>query len=74
VVHDALAVGLLVWPEMFVRSRMALEIVTEGPEAGRSKPMVAKDPRRKLSLVMSLPVGDFLENLLETLCHEKFVV
>ncbi len=74
VVHDALAVGCLIWPEMFIRSGMAVEVVIEGAEAGRSKPAVTRDPKRKISVVMSLSVVDFMENLLETLCHEKFVV
>ncbi len=73
-VHDALAVGVLLWPHLFMRSRMALEMVTTGEQAGRCKPMVAKDKRQQLAVVISVNVGEFLGNLLEELCQEKFVV
>lgn len=73
-VHDALAVGTLLWPELFLRSKMALEVLAEGKEAGRSRPMIAKDKRKQVSVVISVSVGDFLENLLDQLCHERFVV
>lgn len=73
-VHDAVAAGVLLWPELFMRSKMALEMVVSGEQAGRCKPMVAKDKRRQLAVVISVNVVDFLENLLEQLCQEKFVV
>jgi len=73
-VHDPLTVGTLLWPALFLQSRMALEITTSGPQAGRSKPMIAKDKKRQLSVVISVNVADFLEHLLERLCHEQFVV
>ena len=57
-----------------MRSRMTLEIVTAGEQAGRCKPMVAKDKSRQLAVVISVNVGEFLERLLEQLCQEKFVV
>ena len=73
-VHDALAVGALLWPQLFMRSKMGLELVTMGAEAGRCKPVVAKGKSRQLAVVISVHVGEFLDNLLEQLCHEKFVV
>jgi len=73
-VHDALAVGVLLWPQFFMRSMMGLKMVTTGEQAGRCKPVVAKGKRRQLAVVISVQVGEFLDNLLERLCHEKFVV
>lgn len=73
-VHDALAVGTLLWPELFLRSKMGMEIVISGPQVGRSKPKIAKDKSKQIAVVVSVNVLDFLENLLETLCQEKFVV
>jgi purine nucleosidase len=74
-VHDALALGVLLWPELFMQSKMALQIVTTGKEAGRSKPAMARDKQHKqLGVVISVNVDDFLENLIEQLCHQKFVV
>jgi hypothetical protein len=36
--------------------------------------MVAKDKKRQVRVVISVNAADFLETLLEQLCHEKFVV
>lgn len=73
-VHDALAVGVLLWPEMFLQARMALEVTTGGEQVGRSRPAVARDRKRQLGVVTAVNTVDFLENLIETLCDEKFVV
>lgn len=74
VVHDALAVGFLLWPQLFGRARMALEIAVDGEKAGQSRPQVSKDKARQLHVVISANPVDFLENMLETLCQEHFVV
>ncbi len=73
-VHDAVAVGVLLWPAMFMRSRMGLDITASGEQAGRSKPIMTKDKGRQVAVVISVNVVDFMENLLERLCHERFVV
>jgi purine nucleosidase len=73
-VHDPLTVGTLLWPELFLRSKMALDITTSGPQAGKTKPVIAKDKTRQLSVVISVNVDGFMENLMERLCREKFVV
>lgn len=73
-VHDALAVGMITWPDLFLQARMRLDVTVEGSEAGRSKPVVAKDKSKELSVLMSVNSVDFLENLLEGLCQEEFVV
>lgn len=73
-VHDALTVGTLLWPQLFLRSKMGIEMVLDGPQAGRSKPMLAKDKSRQVSVVISVNADDFLENMLERLCQQEFVV
>jgi purine nucleosidase len=73
-VHDALAVGVLLWPELFTQARMGIEITLAGKEAGRSKPVVVRDKQRQVGVVISVNAGDFLEKMLGALCDEKFIV
>jgi len=73
-IHDALAVGVLLWPEMFMRAKMGLDIVLTGEQIGKCKPIVGKDKSRQVAVVISVNAVDFLENVLEVLCNEKFVV
>lgn len=73
-VHDALAIGVLLWPELFMQAKMALEMVTQGEQEGRCRPVVPKDKHNQLGVVISVNTVDFLENLLAQLCHEKFIV
>jgi purine nucleosidase len=73
-VHDPLTIGTLIWPQLFLQSKMGLDITTSGPQAGKSKPMLAKDKKRQVSVVISVNAADFLENLLERLCNVSFVV
>jgi purine nucleosidase len=49
-VHDALALGAVIWPPLFMRAQMALEVVVAGEQAGRSKPLVAKDKSRQIGV------------------------
>jgi len=60
--------------ELFLRTKMGMEIARDGEQAGKCKPMMVKDKTRQVSVVMSVKVVDFLENMLARLCHEKFVV
>jgi purine nucleosidase len=73
-IHDAVAVGTLLWPELFLRSRVGLQIVCEGEQAGRSKPMVTREKHLQAAVVISVNALDFLENLLERICQEDFIV
>ncbi len=70
----AVAVGSLVWPDLFLKTRMRLEIVTSGAEAGRSKPALGGDKSKQVDLLTAVNAADFVENLLESLCHEAFIV
>ncbi len=74
IVHDAVTVGTLLWPQLFLRSKIPLQITTSGAQAGKSKPMISKDKSRQVSVVISVHADDFLENLLERLCQQDFIV
>jgi hypothetical protein len=52
-IHDALAVGVLLWPELFMQTKMALQMVTQGEQAGRCRPVVVKDKHHQLGVVIS---------------------
>jgi len=73
-VHDAVAVGVLLWPELFLQTRMAVRVATDGPERGRTVPAVGSRGLPPVSVVLSVQVTDFMENMLELLCSEEFVV
>lgn len=73
-VHDATALGVILWPKLFMRAAVALDVATTGPQAGQCKPVSPKSGKPATSVVISIQATDFLENLLELLCHEKFVV
>ncbi len=73
-VHDATALGVILRPAHFLRAAMGLDVVTEGSEAGASRPRVAKDKSRQVNVVISVNAADLLEDMLESLCDEKFVV
>jgi inosine-uridine nucleoside N-ribohydrolase len=73
-VHDALAVGALLWPELFMQTTLWVDVKTDDGERGRCVPGVGGGDAHRVSVLMSLKAVDFLENLLETLCRERFVV
>jgi inosine-uridine nucleoside N-ribohydrolase len=75
IIHDALAVGAILWPELFVRTRMAVEVTTSGDRAGHSKPVLRHPTLPSVDVLTAVNAVDFIENLLERLCQEKdFVV
>ena len=71
---DALTVGSRLWPDLCLKTRMRLEITTEGPQAGRSTPALGGNADERIDLLTAVNAVDFQENLLESLCHEAFVV
>ncbi len=73
-IHDATALGVILWPKLFMRAAVALEVATSGPKAGQCKPLVGKTGKPTTSVVISVQAADLLENLLEHLCREEFVV
>jgi len=74
VVHDPLTIGTLLWPELFLRSKIALQITTEGPQRGRSKPTITKDKSRQVSVVISVDATNSWRTCWRRLCQEEFVV
>lgn len=74
IIHDALAVGALIWPELFVRTQMAVEVEAAGPNAGRTRPRLSRDGAQQVGVLTAVNAVDFLEDLLERLCQEEFVV
>lgn len=74
-IHDAAAVGCLLWPELFRGMQLAVRVCTEGPTCGKCQPMPRRDMSRKpVSVLTTVSALDFLENMLETLCSQRFVV
>lgn len=73
-VHDALAVGALLWPELFMQTALAVDVRTTDKDRGRCLPLVGQHAERPPSILISVRTVDFLDNLLETLCLERFVV
>ncbi|MFQ5429726.1 MAG: nucleoside hydrolase [Phycisphaerae bacterium] len=74
IVPAAVATGGLIWPDLFLKTRMRLEVTTTGEQAGRSKPALGGDKNQHVDLLTAVNAVDFLENLLESLCHEAFTV
>jgi inosine-uridine nucleoside N-ribohydrolase len=72
-IHDALAVGSILWPQLFLKTELALEIETTGKARGRSRPAVGERGKR-VSVLTGVRTVDFLENMIEQFCQETFVV
>jgi len=73
-VQDAVAMGGLIWPNLFLRTRMRLEVETQGPQIGRCRPALGGDRSLQVGILTVVNVVDLIENMLESLCHEEFVV
>jgi len=70
IVHDALAVGAIIWPGLFVRTRMTIEVATSGEHPGRTRPTLAHGGPQA-DVLTAINAVDFVENMLERLCEEK---
>lgn len=68
------AVGSAIWSDLFLKTRMRLDIVESGADAGRCKPGLGGDKSKHIDLLTAVNAVDLLENMLESLCHEEFVV
>lgn len=76
IVHDAAAVGYLLWPELFRGAQLPVRVCTEGASCGKCQPLGRRDlaGRKPVSVLTTVGAVDFLENLLEALCSQRFVV
>lgn len=72
--HDAVAVGGVLWPALFLNTRMRVEVTADGPNAGQCRPALGGDKSKQVNLLTAVNAVDLLENMLEALCHEPFVV
>lgn len=70
----AVTVAAAVRPDLFIRTRMRLDVEIAGSEAGRSKPALGGDRARQIDLLTAVNAVDLLEVLLGALCHEAFIV
>lgn len=73
-VHDAVAVGVLLWPELFLQTQMALHVAVDGEQRGRTAPAIGRKDVPRVSVILSVQAAELLERMLERLCDEKFVV
>lgn len=75
IVHDALAIGAILWPDLFLKTRLVVEVETSGQYAGRTRPRVSRGDEPTIDVLTAVNAVDFLENMLESLCQEsEFVV
>jgi purine nucleosidase len=72
-VHDAIAVGSLLWPKLFMQTHIGIQVDVDAKVPGKTSPAVGKQPTRA-DVLVSVKALDFLENMLESLCQEHFVV
>lgn len=67
--HDVLAVGYLLWPELFRGERRRVEIVTEGEEAGRSIVHGGGEGEANATVILGVDAAEFLSRLLDRLAR-----
>ncbi|HPF41705.1 MAG TPA: nucleoside hydrolase [Phycisphaerae bacterium] len=73
-VPGLVTVASAIWPDLFLKTRMRLDIGEKGADAGRSRPGIGGDKSKHIDLLTAVNAVDLLENMLESLCHEEFVV
>ncbi|MCA9257088.1 MAG: nucleoside hydrolase, partial [Phycisphaerales bacterium] len=73
-VSGLVTVASAIWPDLFLKTRMRLDIGEKGADAGRSRPGIGGDKSKHIDLLTAVNAVDLLENMLESLCHEEFVV
>jgi inosine-uridine nucleoside N-ribohydrolase len=73
-IQDAVTMGGVLWPDLFLRTRMRLDVETQGPQIGRCKPALGGDRPLQVNILTVVNAVDLIENMLESLCHEEFVV
>ena len=66
----AAAMGAVIWPERFVRTRLRLEV----DEGGRCRPGTGGDKSRHVAVLTAVNAVDLVEDVMEAGCQEAFVV
>lgn len=66
-IHDACAVGYLLWPELFHLDEGEITVVTQGAEEGRT--LFRREPGGRHRVAVDLSVGPFLDRLVATLAN-----
>jgi len=73
--HDAVAVGSLIWPELFLRTTLPVSVEADWPDRGRCRVLSRSSAARPpVSVLTTVGAVDFIENLLGLLCGQRFVV
>ena len=72
-IHDALAISTILWPELFLETEMRVDVQMDGPSPGKTVPALADSGRRPHRVVISVEGADYLERFLGALCQETFV-
>ncbi len=73
-IHAAVAAGSIIWPDLFMKTQMRMEVATEGRAAGCCRPALGGEKSLQVNMLTAVNAVDFIENLFESLCHETFVV
>src|SRR5262249_33486532 len=73
-IQAGLGAGAMLGPDLSLKPGMPPDILTAGPESGRCRPQLGGDASQRVDLLTAVNAVDLLENLLESLCHEAFVV
>jgi purine nucleosidase len=73
-IHGTVAIGGVLWASQFMRTRMRVEVEIGGAAVGRCKPSLGGDKSLHVNILTAVNAVDFIENVLESLCHEEFVV
>jgi len=74
VLHDAVSVARILWPELFERMHVRIEVVTAGPQAGRSRPALGGAAEQQIEVLSAVNGAELIDRMWEALCHERFIV
>lgn len=66
--HDPLAIGAMLWPEIYEFKEETLEVISSGLESGRSKPAPGGSP---VSVACKVGQRQFLDRLIERLTKSE---
>jgi inosine-uridine nucleoside N-ribohydrolase len=73
-IHAGVAAAGAIWPKLFVKTRMGVQVSASGRDAGRCRPTLGGDKSRHVDVLTATNAVDLIENMLESLNHEAFIV